>query len=313
MNGSDRGRKTAEHRRGRVAAFAALATALAMLWMPVGLIETVVASSGVSEAVPATAPPLGMTARLTLAAFVGLMAAGVTQWMARAPVDAPHEEEEEARVSRAKGAKTMGFAFSKLTALARGRAAPVVSYDAPSLRRADAHPDAPPRPPIFASRDFDGLEIFARPDSGRAPVPAVRDDKAEVAEAVEQPAAGPAFLRPAFATPAVDMDEAEVTREPILEEAQPWTPQASVPVEEPLTPLPLRMPTHDLSVRELTERLERGLAMRSRTATAPSREGGVIADMPPARRVPVRDRVAPDTDEALRAALGALRSMAGRR
>lgn len=313
MNGLGRGRKTAERRRGRIAAFAALATALAMLWMPVGLIETVVASSGVSEAVPAAAPPLGMTARLTLAAFVGLMAAGVTEWMARAPVGAAHEEEEEARVHRAKGAKTMGFAFSKLTALARGRAAPVANHDAPSLRRADAHPDAPPRPPIFASRDFDGLEIFARPDSARASGSMVQDG---AAEAADQPAAGPAFLRPipAFAAPAApDVEEADIVPEPILDEAQPWMPHESAPADAPLPPLPLRMPTHDLSVRELTERLERGLAQRSRPLAPSARESGVIADMPPARRVPVRDRVAPDTDEALRAALGALRSMAGRR
>ena len=301
MKRLDRGRKTAEHRRGRVAAFAALATALAMLWMPVGLIETVVASSGVSEAVPAAAPPLGMTARLMLAAFVGLMAAAATEWMARAPIGAPHEK--EARVSRAKGAKTMGFAFSKLTTLARGRDAPVPSHDAPSLRRADAHPDAPPRPPIFASRDFDGLDIFARPDNARVS-----------GEAVEPTA--PTFLRPtpAFAAPvAVEQDEEDVAPESIMDEAEPWMPQADALVEPSLTPLPLRMPTHDLSVRELTERLERGLALRSRAAVEPSHDSGVIADMPPASPVPVRDRVAPDTDEALRAALGALRSMAGRR
>jgi len=37
----------------------------------------------------------------------------------------------------------------------------------------------------------------------------------------------------------------------------------------------------------------------------------VIADMPVAPAVPVRDMVAQDADDALRAALGALRSMAG--
>lgn len=60
----------------------------------------------------------------------------------------------------------------------------------------------------------------------------------------------------------------------------------------------------------MTERLERGLSQRRRTA---SDDGiRVLADMPPAMPVPVRDTPDTDTDAALRAALGTLRSMTGR-
>src|SRR3546814_3574799 len=45
--------------------------------LPVGLVETVVASSGLSEAVPAAAPPLGLKARLLLAGFGAAMALGL--------------------------------------------------------------------------------------------------------------------------------------------------------------------------------------------------------------------------------------------
>jgi hypothetical protein len=83
---------------------------------------------------------------------------------------------------------------------------------------------------------------------------------------------------------------------------------ATEPTAEQIRPAPL--PTHGLSIGELTDRLERGLAQRSRKMSAPT---GTIADMPVAPAVPVRASVEQDQDEALRAALGALRSMTGRR
>ena len=149
-----------------MAALAGVAAAVALLATPVGLLEMLVASSGLSEAVPAAAPPLGVTARLMMAGFVGLLIAGAVAAV-RDPRQAEDERDTDGRQQSAQGARQMGFAFSKLTALARGRATPTGVAEAPALRRADAHPDAPPRPPIFASRDFDGVEIFARPDAKR--------------------------------------------------------------------------------------------------------------------------------------------------
>lgn len=307
-------------------ALGGLAVALLTLWMPVGLIETVVASSGLSEAWPAAAPPLGWKARLVVAGFAGLMVAGLIGLTRGATT----QEEGKGRAHRVQGAKTMGFAFSKLTALARGRAVPDAGPAAPSLRRADAHPDAPPRPPIFASRDFDGLDIFPRPESTRRPLVANREPDltppspiarfAQPVVALPQagpqagsPAPQPAFLRPVepFAEPESALAES-VLAEPVeLEPAMVDPVTVDAPLPEPiLNPLPLRAPTQGLSVAELTTRLERGLALRSRAAVP---TGGVIADMPVASAVPVRGAVERDTDEALRAALGALRTLAGRR
>ena len=62
-----------------MAALAGVAAAVALLATPVGLLEMLVASSGLSEAVPAAAPPLGVTARLMMAGFVGLLIAGLSR------------------------------------------------------------------------------------------------------------------------------------------------------------------------------------------------------------------------------------------
>lgn len=329
-----------------MAALAGLSVALLFLWMPVGLVEMLVASSGLSEALPAAAPPLGLKARLMMAGFAGLMAVGVVGLTRRDSV-VPALEDQEGRTKRAQGARKMGFAFSKLTALARGRAAP--EPDMPVLRRADAHPDAPSRPPIFASRDFDGLDIFPRTEAGRRPLVTQREPERDTVvplgnlamPSAPMPLAQdqlpqPAFLRPAgpFAAPTLVQDEPadEMEDEAVVEDivadipAPVWTPPVTAPISpamampmsaplsapepavEPVRPAPL--PTHGLSITELTDRLERGLAHRSRKMSAPA---GTIADMPVAPAVPVRDSVEQDQDEALRAALGALRSMASRR
>ncbi|MBV2150957.1 hypothetical protein KRZ98_22415 [Sphingobium sp. AS12] len=284
-------------------ALGGLAAALLVLWIPVGLIEMVVASSGLSESLPAAAPPLGLKARLLLAGFATLMAVGLMGMMRRQ--DRPAEQ--EGRKLRVQGARTMGFAFSKLTALARGRAAPV--DDAiPSLRRADAHPDAPARAPIFASRDFNGLDIFARPDAIRRPLvmhpepeqDAIVPSAGLVMPSAPLPIAEDELPQPTFQRPAAPLVEPDVADE---------APQDVAPVTlPPLDPIP----TQGLSITELTQRLERGLALRSRAPAAEAGAVRVIADMPVTPAVPVRDMVAQDADDALRAALGALRSMAGR-
>lgn len=337
-----------DRRRGTaLAALAGLAVALLFLWMPVGLVEMLVASSGLSEALPAAAPPLGLKARLIMAGFAGLMAVGIIG-LTRRDSGVLALEDETGRANRVQGARKMGFAFSKLTALARGRAAS--EPDMPVLRRADAHPDAPSRPPIFASRDFDGLDIFPRAESGRRSLVANREPdrdsvvplgKLTMPDApmpmAEEQLPEPAFLRPAgpFTTPTLVQDEIEdeigvedgIADDILVPAPEPvWTPQQATPISsamapsipaalsapepavEPVRPAPL--PTHGLSIAELTDRLERGLAHRSRTMSAPA---GTIADMPVAPAVPVRTSVEQDQDEALRAALGALRSMANRR
>ncbi len=304
-----------------MALLAGTGAALAVLSAPVGLLEMLVGSAGISEALPAAAPPLGLNARLLIAGFAAAMAVGIAWAVTGYDHSAPG-------IGAAKGDRKMGFALSKLAgsrlgALTRAR----VTESAPSapvLRRADAHPDAPARPPIFASRDFGGEDIFAHfsgeeaeergvsamevgLDLPRAPAPLDEAELADVA-AVAPPIAaravgpvltGPSFM-PAFAS---RPEQPEVIDMPAV--------LPSVVGPEPLEPRPLdSRPLATLSIGELTERLERGLSRRSPAGGAA--EARVIADMPVVPPVPVRDHVEPDLDEALHAALNSLRTMASR-
>lgn len=316
----------------------------------------------------------------------------------------------------------MGFALSKLAAFARGRNVPVADEGAPMIRRADAHPDAPARAPIFASRDFNGLDIFARPESGRRRLVAHAEPGHETASpwagyampsapeplpAEDLPAfAPPAFAAPAFLTPVGQRpsepspvapialarapfappedaafepwsdgedDVAAEQPEPVADvfapepeaQAEQVTTHAPLDLEAPLidpaegmplveeppfsattgdpvfvetpmdppvdvvavaapapapaavdrmaTPMALPKPRsmEGMSLAELAERLERGLTERRRQI-GPASNPRVIADMPVAPAVPVRDMVAQDVDDALRAALGTLRTMTAR-
>lgn len=259
-----------------------------LLAMPAGLIETIVSSSGLSETLPAAAPPLGWKARLMVSAFGAVMTLGLI-WASeggRQGERGVHAPRQNGRRKRVSGVRIMGFALSKLNWLARSRRQSP-SPRTPALRRADAHPDAPARAPIFASRDFGGLDIFARTVPGRN----------------ETETTG--FALPAAAVPD---ESAFATRPPpaVGEVAAPRTPDADLP--EGRHAAPDGPDPRSLSIAELTERLERGLAARKRTGRTIS----VLADMPVERAVPVRDHVEQDVDQALRAALGTLRTMAGR-
>lgn len=276
--------RTGRNSRIATAALGGSGAAFIILCMPVGLIETLVASSGLSEALPAAAPPLGLTARLALAAFAALMAMGLI-WAGR------REGEtalliEEGRGGRAQGARKMGFALSKLSWLARGQKR-TATKGWTLLRRSDAHPDAPPRAPIFASRDFNGLDIFT-----------TESRQEDVEEALPMP------LLSSPLTPVVD--EEAVSESPVIEAIDAEFEEIEAPAARENRP-----PIYSLSIPELTARLEQGLAKRKR-APRPVETVSVLAEMPVAPPVPVRDSVEEEIDEALRSALGTLRSMAGR-
>ena len=274
------------------ALLAALGAGLLLFSLPVGLVETVVASSGLSEAIPAAAPPLGPKARLLFAGFGAAMVLGLAWAGQRERRVALLTHDKQGRESGAAGVSEMGFALSKLNWLSRGR-----SKTGPALRRSDSHPDAPARAPIFASRDFGGLDIFTRtappaeeeaqaaPSGGLAISGAPEKMTEETAFARLQQAFSPESSAET-GREAVDADPAEM--------AQPARARPA--------------PIAHLSLAELTQRLEQGLAQRKRMG----RPVSVLADMPVETAVPVRDEVEHGVDEALRAALGTLRTMTGR-
>jgi hypothetical protein len=282
---------------------AAVMAVVGML-IPVGIFESITGATGISELVPATAAPLGDTARAIIAF---LFAAGTFAVLAAlllrrsvaappvsvqrkpvaAPVDAGSNQHRPSLIAMAR--ERIG-AF-----IASRREGPVVTdlSDLPKLRPSDAHPDAPPRKPISAHADFGE---------------------------VDAPEAMP-ISRPVAA--------AEVAAEPV-QAVLPEPVVAAAPLAEPVAILPqLVEPAVDTSsVAVLVDRLEAGVARRqeqiarleqlaSDQLAVPSAEAYVneIISPPPLEIVP--STVSPvgeadDMDDALRSALETLQRMNAR-
>lgn len=109
---------------------AALAALIATALVPMARIEDAVMASGLPAVIAAAAPPLGATARAALCFGAGL-AAGLSIWMAAFLVF---------------GTRAIRVPVGRLTRSAHA--------GLPLVRRADAHPDAPPRAPVMAMRDL---------------------------------------------------------------------------------------------------------------------------------------------------------------
>ena len=99
---------------------------LMFLLMPTAVLEDLVVDSGIASFVTAAQPPLGITAHFAIAFLVALAVGGVS-WFGLFLV--------------------IGTRMVVIGRHAREDGVPV-------LRRADAHPDAPPRRPVFANRDL---------------------------------------------------------------------------------------------------------------------------------------------------------------
>lgn len=140
-----------EHRRQRLilpvaplgGAAMGLATAIGFALVPGDMLGRLVLRSGIPAVIAAAEPPLGLTARIVLALLGGGTIA-LLGWFA---------------VFLILGSRTLVFGRE-----AAAVADPEMDDAAPVLRRADAHPDAPSRRPVFANRDLGTpfLEVRAR-------------------------------------------------------------------------------------------------------------------------------------------------------
>lgn len=143
--------------------------ALACLALPAAWLEGAVEASGIAALLPVAAPPLGLTARALLALGGGIAVAAVA-WAALYLLVGPG-----------------------------GPLAPRVPGDGPAVRRADAHPDAPPRRPLSAA------DLPVPPAPMEKPVPVDLDvplaayDPAAVLAAPMEPVRALKPLAPALA------------------------------------------------------------------------------------------------------------------
>ncbi|WP_390901750.1 hypothetical protein [Sphingomonas alpina] len=170
----------------------AMLAALVFALLPTNILEGLVLDSGIAALVPAAAPPLGVTARAALILIVG-GGIGLVSWFS---------------LFLLVGARTISFSGKP------------VSADTPVLRRADAHPDAPARRPVYANQDLGTpfLEVRARP------VHAMAEDS-EAIDLVTEP----------------EMAEPEIIA-PMIEEAvfEPAPLPMSSPIRAPVVePLPI--------------------------------------------------------------------------
>lgn len=258
--------------------------ALAFLFMPIRIVESMAVDSGVAAILTAAAPPFGLTARLTVAFFAALAAGGVT-WFG---------------VFLVVGARAMS--------IRRGAAEDGV----PILRRADAHPDAPPRRPVFANRDLGtpflevkadpGADFFGEPIVDTSIEPLVVTEAQSVPVDLDTPIAA---YRTPDDVPLPDVEpEPEIFVLPVAEVLpEPMPASVLTPVSAPrfapherietfgLTTSPDDEPSAPLpqaTIHDLLERLERGVAKRQpepETPREPTLEETLDALRALARRV----------------------------
>jgi hypothetical protein len=266
----------------------AAATALAVL--PGSTLEDLVMGSGIPAIVSAAAPPLGMTARLVVAGGAGA-AVGLVTWFALFLLFG-----------------TRGLTVARESATVR---------EVPVVRRADAHPDAPPRPPLLATRDLGTpfLEVTAKAEAAELPAPEPLFTARHVAAPVEQPlpmdleqplsAFDPDAIRDVPMPPPVALPPLRHAPRPAVFDATErfetfeLTPIRRTPAPRPIpAPRPreegIARPETEATVHALLERLERGVVRRGL---------GNGAEMPPTAR---------ETERGLEDALVTLRNLARR-
>jgi hypothetical protein len=140
----------------------AIVTSVISMFLPVSLFESITGSTGISELAPATAAPLGDTARALIAFGLGVLAFALSAALflrknapaapirpAAAETVSVEDYEDEPSFFDSVKSKIADFVASR-----RGENVVTELSDLPKLRAGDAHPDAPPRRPISAHRDF---------------------------------------------------------------------------------------------------------------------------------------------------------------
>lgn len=183
--------------------------ALATLAIPGGLLQDIVVTSGVAAFVPAAEPPLGVTARICVGVFAG-GAAALIAW----------------------------FVLSALLMWRDSRQVEEPGERRPVVRRADAHPDAPPRAPLLATRDL-GMPFRGKGEAVRA--------EAEVIDADVHVVTAHSISE----VEVHDLDLPELPPEPVIAMGTPAPPVETIPAivisqakvdappPAPLTPQPL--------------------------------------------------------------------------
>lgn len=150
-----------------LAAMAAAMAGGAALFVPMEQLEQWSIDSGIAAIVDAAQPPLGLRAKAAFA-FVAAVAAGGGIWAIAAAFAAMMPRRRRRRSRPPEAVIALG------------------DDSVPMVRRADAHPDAPPRPPVLATRDLGipFLDVHAPAEEAAVPEAIAAEADAPVAEPV---------------------------------------------------------------------------------------------------------------------------------
>lgn len=249
-----------------LAALAAVSAGFVAFAMPESLFSGLVETSRLPDFVPAAEPPLGGTARLAAAGAAALLVFGALWALLTALGHRPASRKPEAGLEP--------------------------ESEAPRLRRADSHPDAPARRPLLARDLGEPLDLDDFPE-------APADEEPAFAEAGHRPL--PAFLVPEAAEPRPtaqaepELDDPEpqpvepetqgTPAEPQWAEAEPeaeprvqWQPRAEgepLPISELAAQLPEADEDNGQSLSQMVNRIEFGLSRKRQALPA-------AASLPPA-------------------------------
>jgi hypothetical protein len=271
-----------------LAALAALSAGFVVFAMPESLFSGLVETSRLPQFVPAAEPPLGETARLAAAAAAALFAFAAVWALMAALGRRPAPRKPESGPA------------------ARSEA------QAPKLRRADSHPDAPARRPLLARDLGEPLDLEDFPEA---------EAEEEPAFAEAEPRALPAFLVPQSPEPEPvaqaepehgEVEPQRVEPEPDRDPAQPewavaapqWTeaepaPGTRIEAEAEFEPLPIsqlaaQLPQAgeepDQPLSQLVNRIEFGLS-RKRQALPATGELPVVEEQAQAEQEKVGHRL----------------------
>ena len=316
-----------------------IAAALVIATLPHVYLEYIVGATGLSEIVPAAAPPLGNTARGLIAVVAGMISASalylflnyktkshdgdsdmdlaIRKNLTSMPTDDSRESRAGLTVPKLNLSVKSLTKFLKKPKKSPGQVTEL--KDLPDIRAADRHPDAPVRQPIFASSDL-GLPLGEK--IKRIDEPMFEQEPADTSEPAIQYAA-PAEQEVPEASPQSPMQEQVAVDQSVnaKPQSEAMTPQADL---------------SGLSLAELSDRLEAGLArleaLQKRERVSPSPATTPVPDpvsshpvpempsapapvaIPPLRSVDMAENGGPqsrqaDMDAALEAALGTLEKM----
>lgn len=312
------------------------------MFVPTSLLESITGATGLSELVPATAAPLGDTARALIA-----FAAGVVMLIlllafllrergdgAATQADQTDDALDPGNASFAKGniAERLTkfkayFASIRLPKMpwTRGQDDILDLADLPKLRDHDAHPDAPARRPISALTDLAGADLTRPVDEPLAPDADIK---------TPPPAAQPLMAEPAISEPTVEtVIPQERDAEPVPT-AAPALAAGMPTLETMVAELEAAVEQRKLQLAKLENTAEKMMADKAKAETD-DKEASVASEAappetvqpemlaakappsspPPLEAVPVEPRAEDDEemDAALNAALETLQRMNGAR